>query len=457
MKKNLIFPDTNVLVTDTDSLENFLKENKVWLSLQTIIELDYLKNKSNISKAAIKVIGIIEKLQKAGGDDFKIIKGLNKTKLKNFYNDTDGDHKILATFAFVVNKIQKKKNNEIGKIKLVSRDRNFRILARELFSDIPNVFIEDYKKDVVKTDEILLKSIKIINNFDSPVIADGNKGSFLYDEGKYGKISLNEAVLCRATGSEDNFFSAVRRKDGLFVLNNKISASSIRPYSNGFGRNWPQFFALHYLLDPEIKAVFLVGGPGSGKTLLSLAAALEQKKRRKEDTSGYKYIRIARPPVFLGNKDHYGFIPGGMSSKMHLWNLPFIQSLDFIQNVLDQKKKGNKKDVTWDSTFGSADETFQDVPISYIQGNTFHDSLFILDEAQNLTIDEIKMIMTRMGMNSKIIFIGDPGQIQNPLLNSNNCGLMVAMNKMRNNPIVAHVVLKHLVRSELSKIANELL
>jgi len=110
----------------------------------------------------------------------------------------------------------------------------------------------------------------------------------------------------------------------------------------------------------------------------------------------------------------------------------------------------------WDNTFASDDTSFESIPLCYIQGNTFHDSFFIVDEAQNLSEHQIKVVMTRVGQNSKVIFTGDPGQIENRLLTPETCGLMVAIDKLRGNPLIAYTVLDHLVRSDISKLASKL-
>jgi PhoH-like ATPase len=281
---------------------------------------------------------------------------------------------------------------------------------------------------------------------------------FNYEEEIFSKLLENQGVLCSQTNDPNSLdcFALIRRGNKMFMLRENLQASGIVPFSNGDGKNWQQHFALQHLLDPQIKAIFLVGGAGSGKTLLALAAGLQQKYNKNNGSYSYKYLRLARPPEFV-SKDH-GYLPGSLEEKLYPWNYPFIQNLDFIEKKLRDKGPKTKRipSVLWDNTFASDDTSFESIPLCYIQGNTFHDSFFIVDEAQNLSEHQIKVVMSRVGQNSKVIFTGDPGQIENRLLTPETCGLMVAIDKLRGNPLIAYTVLDHLVRSDISKLAAKL-
>ncbi|MCF7820384.1 MAG: PhoH family protein [Candidatus Pacebacteria bacterium] len=458
--------DTNVLLSDSGSLEHFSKNNVVFLALQVLLELDKLKNDPEIGSTASQVSRIIENLQLTK-ENFFIVKELKKDAFKNFYDPQNNDHKILAALAFLLN--LKKRHQiksdysssltKVNKIKLISQDRNLRIIARELFSSYSDLLeIEDYKRSVAKVSEIVSEKLRIIKD-PGGIISQGGENYFPYKEKVFGKLFENQGILCSASGDKDSLdcFGLIRQGDKMVMLKADLYASGISPFSNGEGKNWQQYFALQQLLNPAIKAVFLVGGAGSGKTLLALAAGLEQKNHKNNGTYSYKYLRIARPPEFVG-KDH-GYLPGDLEEKLHPWNYPFIQSLEFIDKKLRDKTTNLKKysSVLWSNTFGSDDFTFESVPLCYIQGNTFHDTFLIVDEAQNLSEHQIKVIMTRVGENSKVIFTGDPEQIENHLLTPETSGLMVAIHKLKGNRLVSYTILNHLVRSEISKIATKLI
>ena len=218
----------------------------------------------------------------------------------------------------------------------------------------------------------------------------------------------------------------------------KKNAYGIRP------RNAEQAFALHAIMNPEVKLVTIQGVAGTGKTLLALAGALEQRRE-------YKQIYLARPIVPLSNKD-IGFLPGDIKSKLNPYMEPLWDNLKFIQHQFPEN----------DKEYGRITEMINKeklviTPLAYIRGRSLFNIYFIVDEAQNLTPHEVKTIITRAGENTKIVFTGDVYQIDTPYLDSQSNGLSYLIDKVRSHPLYAHVTLEKGERSELANLANELL
>ena len=203
-------------------------------------------------------------------------------------------------------------------------------------------------------------------------------------------------------------------------------------------------FALHAILNPNVKLVTLQGIAGTGKTLIALAGALEQKRN-------FKQIYLARPIVPLSNKD-IGYLPGDIKSKLDPYMQPLWDNLKFIQSQFSEKDKEYKV-----LTEAVENEKLVITPLAYIRGRSISNVCFIVDEAQNLTPHEVKTIITRAGENTKIIFTGDIYQIDTPYLDAQSNGLSTLIDKVRKHEIYAHIRLEKGERSELANLANELL
>ena len=188
----------------------------------------------------------------------------------------------------------------------------------------------------------------------------------------------------------------------------------------------------------------LTGGAGTGKTLLALAAALEQEK-------DYDQIILSRPTVVLGNQE-IGFLPGDQKSKMSPFIQPLMDNLNVIRNSF---KQGSRLATRIDAMLD--DEKLLISPLAYIRGRSLGNVYFIIDEAQNLTPHEVKTIITRAGEGTKMVFTGDIFQIDQPYLDIYSNGLTHLGEKMSGQRLFEHVNLKKGERSELSDIASRLL
>ena len=193
-------------------------------------------------------------------------------------------------------------------------------------------------------------------------------------------------------------------------------------------------FALDVLLDPDIPIITLVGKAGCGKTLLAIAAGLDQVL----DQNMYKKMVVSRPVQPLG-KD-IGYLPGTMEEKMRPWLMPIQDNLDHLLN-------GKKDSMSMFFENG----TIQIEALTYIRGRSITNAFIIVDEAQNLTIHELKTIITRVGENTKIVLTGDIEQIDSVYLDSTSNGLSYAVEKFKTHDLSGHMTL---VKGERSKVAT---
>jgi PhoH-like ATPase len=198
------------------------------------------------------------------------------------------------------------------------------------------------------------------------------------------------------------------------------------------------------ILNPHIKLITIQGVAGTGKTLLALASALEQKKN-------YKQIFLARPIVPLSNKD-IGYLPGDIKSKLNPYMEPLWDNLKFIQNQFEEHEKDFQKINEM-----LMKDVLHIMPLAYIRGRSLSNIIFIVDEAQNLTPHEVKTIITRAGENTKIIFTGDIYQIDTPYLDTQSNGLSYLIDRVQNHDLYTHITLEKGERSELANLANDLL
>ena len=237
---------------------------------------------------------------------------------------------------------------------------------------------------------------------------------------------------------DQSILSFYNHAEDLFVKVDKKNAYGINT------RNAEQSFALQALFDSKIKLVTINGVAGTGKTLLALASALEQRRN-------FKQIFVARPIVPLSNKD-IGFLPGDIQSKINPYMEPLWDNLKFIQNQYNQTDKEFK---ALKNMIDSEKLLIQ--PLAYIRGRSFSNIFFIIDEAQNLTPHEIKTIISRAGENTKVVFVGDIYLIDTPYLDSQSNGLSYLIDRLKKEKIYSHVTLKKGERSELANLANDLL
>lgn len=435
--------DTSTLVHDPLCLEYLVEKKTLACIPWTVLEeLDNLKRRADVGFDAREASRNIEKLRQNKSPYLKIIKEIGWKGIE-FLKHSHNDHMIIAAANAM--------RETFEDVELVSKDTMMRIKARELGFKAQDYY-RDQAKDNINRD---LPRIEIGNDE-----IDKDEFTFAYDAKKHGDILLNNAVVCisdwkgdfkrpEETGSRKERFAAVRTGSHFQIIPPAIHAFGIHPYAgpdiSGTGQNinWPQNIALFHLANPMVSLVFLEGGAGTGKTLLALASALEQKRE-------FRQILVSRPMVHLEDMDNMGFLPGDINDKMGPWLKPIWQNLNFLKEVSPENQ------IVIDRLL--ADKKIDIEPLDYIRGATFFKCLLIIDEAQNLTPHQVKTIITRAGVGTKIVFTGDLDQIDRKRrLDRLSSGLAYASGRLAGQSLVASVRFQTSVRSDLAKIGVELL
>ena len=437
--KKIFVLDTSVILHDHNVLDCF-EENDIAIPITVLEELDNFKRGNDTKNyEAREFIRILDRLSNAytlqdwipiNGED----KGKFKIILENDTNEADAvkifgnknDHHILNAA------LSLKFTAKDSKVILVSKDINLRLKAKAL-----NITAEDFETGKIDRDSTLYTGKQLVENIESEYI---NK---LY---KQGNISDTNVIKDKLTAN--GFYIMKNGKSSVLSYYNPLDDCLERvekQYVYGIKpRNAEQTFALHALLNPDIKLVTLQGVAGTGKTLLALASALEQHNL-------YHQIVLARPIVPLSNKD-IGYLPGNADEKINPYMQPLFDNLKFIKNQFGQNEKKYRKIEEME------DEGKLNISaLAFIRGRSLSNVIFIVDEAQNLTPHEVKTIITRAGENTKIIFTGDVFQIDTPYLDEQSNGLSYLIDRLKGNELFAHITLEKGERSELANLANELL
>ena len=437
--KKIFVLDTSVILHDHNVLDCF-EENDIAIPITVLEELDNFKRGNDTKNyEAREFIRILDRLSNAYTlQDWIPINGEEKGKfriiLENDTNEADAvkifgnknDHHILNAA------LSLKNSAKDSKVILVSKDINLRLKAKAL-----NITAEDFETGKIDRDSTLYTGKQLVENVESNYI---NK---LY---KQGNISDTNVIKNKLIAN--GFYIMKNGKSSVLSYYNPLDDCLERvekQYVYGIKpRNAEQTFALHALLNPDIKLVTLQGVAGTGKTLLALASALEQHNL-------YHQIVLARPIVPLSNKD-IGYLPGNADEKINPYMQPLFDNLKFIKNQFGQNEKKYRKIEEME------DEGKLNISaLAFIRGRSLSNVIFIVDEAQNLTPHEVKTIITRAGENTKIIFTGDVFQIDTPYLDEQSNGLSYLIDRLKGNELFAHITLEKGERSELANLANELL
>lgn len=439
-KSNKIFVlDTSVILYNHNAINTF-EDNDVAIPITVLEELDNFK-KGNDTKN-FEAREFIRQMDKISGKytmtDWRRINGPEKGRFKvvmiekgktdvtQVFGEDKPDHRILNAALKLTEENPKKK------VILVSKDINLRLKAKSL-----NLQAEDYETGKIKNIESLYTGTTVIDSVVPEVIDN------LYS---HGFCAVSEIGVDKPYPNHYFILKSVRASAiGYYnPITQRIERVEKQTISRIMPRNAEQVFALHAIMNPEVKLVTLQGVAGTGKTLLALAAAWEQRRN-------FKQIYLARPIVPLSNKD-IGYLPGDINSKINPYMEPLWDNLKFIQNQFGEQDKEYKR-----ITEAIESEKLMITPLAYIRGRSISNVIFIVDEAQNLTPHEVKTIITRAGENTKIIFTGDIYQIDTPYLDSQSNGLSYLIDKIKHHEIYAHIRLEKGERSELANLANELL
>ena len=430
--------DTSVILYDHNAFQNF-QEHNVAIPIQVLEELDNFKTGNDTrgfeARSFIRMVDNLSQnnlistwlpLNGKGRGNFKIILDEKPTAAdaEAIFGQGKIDHRILNSA------LNLQQENPEKKIILVSKDICLRLKAKAL-----NLHEEDYETGKVKNVEDLYSG-----KINAEKVSDK-----LLTELKTGTITPQQFGI-QPYGGNHFYILKGKKKDASAYYNSSTGFLEQIPEQgvfNIFPKNQEQAFAIHALLNPDINLVTIQGNAGTGKTLLALASALEQRKF-------YRQIYITRPIVPLSNKD-IGFLPGDIKSKIDPYMAPIWDNLKFIKDQQTDDKVQSKIDELVST------DKIAIAPLAFIRGRTLTKIFFIVDEAQNLTPHEIKTIISRAGENTKVVFTGDIYQIDTPYLDAESNGLSYLIDKAKNHPLYAHITLQKGERSELANLANDLL
>ena len=443
--KKIFVLDTNVILHDYKAVKKF-QDNDLVIPVAVVEELDkFKKGNDALSYNARGFMREIDRL--TDGKTFakggvSLGKGLGTIRIepnhpfpdafKDLFRDDTQDHRILSTAMWV-------RDTTPGVfVALVTKDINLRLKAKAA-----GMAVQDYLTDKLEESKIENSQKEVqrytLSSEKMQVLCYGPDTCLEWKDVTDSKPAANQMFSLSWTDSEKGGVCA-RYDSGRdrIVLVKSRQAYGIRP------RNDEQAMALDALLNPNISLVSLTGGAGTGKTLLALAAALEQEK-------DYEQIILSRPTVILGNQD-LGFLPGDQKAKMG----PFLQPLmDNLNVIRSQFRPGSREAQRIDSML--TQEKLIIEPLAYIRGRSLGKCYFIIDEAQNLTPHEMKTIITRAGEGTKMVCTGDICQIDQPYRDQWSNGLTHLGEKMQGQKVFQHIFLRKGERSVLSELASKLL
>ncbi len=437
MRKNFVL-DTNVLLHDSNSLRAF-GDNVVNVPIYVIEELDtFKKDQSELGRNARRVAREIDGYRTAGNlrDGVPLPTGglirvvLSKVKLPaEFSVAHQMDNSILATALHLC---------EIEpdvQVVFVSKDTNLRIRA-----DALGIHAEDYDKEGMELSELYAGTAEIDVE---PELVDliFAEGGFDRDRLGPGQLFANQYLTLRNRYAPGR--TALARVTGERIESVQRVKGTIWGVTP---RNREQTFALDMLLRDDIQMCTLVGKAGTGKTLLAIAAGLQAVT----DQERYRKLLVSRP-IFPMGRD-IGYLPGTMSEKLNPWMQPIHDNIDFLTGL--NAGKGQKAHSYNEFV---AQGIIEVEPLTYIRGRSLPAVFMVVDEAQNLTPHEVKTVLTRVGHGTKIVFTGDPYQIDHAYLDSVNNGLTYLVEKFKHEPLAAHVTLTKGERSPLAELAANIL
>ena len=445
-KKTYIL-DTNVILNDPYCLKHFGGHN-ICIPIMVLEELDKFKKGNEPNNVNTREFHRIFNRFGDGLFNGGISLGENRGKLtvalgvdyppemkKSFSTDTQ-DHRILAIA------LDKKRKGE--NVVLVTNDINLQIKARAL-----GVKSESYRHDSVKDLESIQASVISYRprgeGWEELTKDMWNTNGYRVPKSlrKYPENSLFNIRSGKGEKGEEYLV----RKCGKYLMlvgyyNGKESVSGIEAKNN------EQRFCLDALLDDSIRLVAITGNAGTGKTLISLAAALDQK-------DPYEEILVARPAIEMSNKT-LGYLPGKLDGKIDPYMKPIFDNLAIIKEA-SEKKKGKKKGTSQSVEDWAKEQNISTLVLNFVRGRSLANRFIIIDEAQNLTPHEIKTIITRAAKGTKIVLVGDISQVDSPYQNERSNGLSYLIDRFRGEPEFVNIHLNHGERSPLAAKAGQLL
>lgn len=441
MAKRKYVIDTSVFLTDHRSISSF-GDHDIIIPLKVLEEIDkHKKRQDSVGSNARNIVRFLDKLRETGTLQEGVSLGENKGLVYAKGYDSDfipaeldkknADHIIIATALT-------ERSSSSEEVVLVTRDIQLRVICDSL----------GLKCEGYETDQVVDHVGKLYDGFVELKVPDSYIDDFYNKQDVYLDDSLlDEECDCLY---ENQFVMLTSETDSKktalsFFKSYSEPIREIINYKSGVwgtqARNKEQKFAFDMLMNPDIPLVSVIGKAGSGKSLISLAAGLEQVMGAE---AKYKRLIVSRPVQPMG-KD-IGFLPGDMNEKMIPWLMPIQDNLQFLmgddRSTLEMYiEKG----------------TIEIEALTYIRGRSISNAFIIIDECQNLSAHEIKTIITRVGENTKIVFTGDIEQIDNVYVDATTNGLSYVVEKMKDQAISGHITLKKGERSKVATIAAAIL
>ncbi len=432
MKSTFVL-DTCVLLADPRAILRF-DEHDVVLPLVVVEELDRKKTRMDEvganARSAIRLLeemgasregGLRDPAPLPGGGSLRIeLNRITSDRLPVALDPQTPDHRILATCL------------NLGGSVLVTKDASLRIKGAQL-----GVPVQDYRADTVPVEHI---NPGVIEHRTEADVIDR-----LFEEGKLEldgvNALVNEFVVLRNGTSRSALARVIQTEPGCVLerMPTHVRAFGVEP------KNVAQTVALHQLLDPDIPAVSLMGMAGTGKTFLALAAALEQVLEQ----GRYRRVSVYRPMVAVGRQE-MGYLPGDINEKLSPWMAAVHDNLyALFSDAGPEGARGAIEELL-------ARGELEMAAVTYLRGRSITGEFVIIDEAQNLELPTLKVILTRMSRDSKVVFCGDLSQVDNPYISPFG-GMAALIEKFRGSPLFAHVTLERSVRSPLSEMAATVL
>lgn len=432
--------DTCVLLADPNAIMRF-DEHEVVLPLVVIEELDRKKALlDDVGRNARIALRTIEELRGDGGQrfadgirldhggTFRIESNHVDVALPPYLDPHKPDHRILGVA------------KGLGGT-LVTKDAALRIKATQL-----EVAAQDYRGDTARDAEhwdgvrnldVDATTIDLLHRDGKVALRDGS------EEG----LVVNECLVLHAGPSSSGLGRVIDVGDGSATVHR---VAGQRDVFGASPRDVRQTFAIDLLLDPDVPCVSMMGMAGTGKTFLALAAGLEQVLQ----ATAYRRLSVYRPLVAVGRQD-IGYLPGDLDEKLAPWMAAVHDNLYALMRRSDGRSTRDHRQVQSNIESLVDRGQLELAAITYLRGRSITDEFVVVDEAQNIELSALKVVLTRMGTGSKLVFCGDLGQVDNPYISPYG-GMAALIEKMKGSRLFGHVTLSKGVRSPLAEQAATL-
>ena len=451
--------DTNVLLHSGQSIESF-QDNDVIIPMAVLEELDkFKKNNDELGRNARMVIRKLDRLRQTETEPGKLKTGIPLRRISqtatgrlfvlnsSLKPGSPEEKAVDALFSSgdmpgsvpdnrILRVAYERHLDRSQQVIMISKDINVRLKA-----DALGIKAMDFDSNHVSSDKFHTGHTRL-------TVPEETMTKLFQEKEIQTNVPLSANCFVLLESGEKDQRTALGKADGSGKIKLLDFSLTDRVW-NISPKNKEQRMALELLLDPEIRLVTLVGGAGTGKTLLALAAALQLTLRQEK----YEKILVSRPIIPLG-KD-IGFLPGSKDAKLGSWIQPVFDNLQFLLGDQEQNNGKRTSKMSAESLLNSKKLNLE--ALTYIRGRSIARQFVIVDEAQNLTPHEVKTIISRCGNDTKMILTGDPGQIDNPYLDKSSNGLSYAVEKLKGQSLCGHVTLARSERSDLAAVAAKLL